>query len=199
MVDGVRGLSHHPSEEGEGMSATDAPGPSTATPGTVDFSARHSRTGASSRDEVRATRSLLGDVRVGSLLLAEGRRRAVTRAFGVPRDEQSLLVTIVLTGAAAGVLRGLVPRRPHLSGADVAIGGSLINATFRGIAGAPSQSMPLAGAMIAFALAAHAIRPAVSGTVREVRIVAHGVRATFSARYGPRPSQPPAATTIGTP
>src|SRR3954462_601014 len=78
----------------------------------------------------------LVDVRVRSLMVREARRRAVTGVFGVPAEEQSLLVTLVLLGAAATVLRGLVPGHlPHPHGADAAVGGVLVNAGLRGIAG----------------------------------------------------------------
>ena len=53
----------------------------------------------------------------------------------------------------------------------------------RGIAGAPSQNVPLAGGLIAFALLSHSLRPAVAGSAREVHALAHGARAAFDARY----------------
>jgi hypothetical protein len=81
--------------------------------------------------------------------MGEARRRVLTRVFGVPRDKQSFLVTAILVGAGATVLRGLAPRRPRLSGSDAAIGSSVLNATLRGVAGAPSRNLPLAGALIA--------------------------------------------------
>ena len=136
-------------------------------------------------DDIGVARSLFVDARVGSLLAADARQRVVTRVFGVPRDDQSLVVTLILTGAVATVLRGFVPRPwPRPSGADAAIGGSLLNATFRGIAGAPARNMPLAGALIAFAMLSHSVRPAVAGTAHEVRALAREVRAAFGARYG---------------
>jgi len=64
------------------------------------------------------------------------------------------------------------------------IGSSLVNATFRGVAGARSQTMPLAGALIASALLSHSLRPAVAGSAREVRALAREVRAAGGARYG---------------
>src|SRR4051794_22437882 len=50
------------------------------------------------------------DVRVRSLMVREARRRVITRMLA-RAEEQSLLVTLVLLGAAATVLRGLVPGR----------------------------------------------------------------------------------------
>jgi hypothetical protein len=136
-------------------------------------------------DEFGAATPSLADVRVRSLLMAEGRRRAVTRVVGVPRDDQSFLVTMVLIGAVATLLRDLAARpRPRPSGADAAIGGAVLNATLGGIAGAPSQNMPLAGPLIAFAVLSHSVRPAVAGSAREVRALAREVRRAFRALFG---------------
>lgn len=125
------------------------------------------------------------DLRVWSLLAGEARRRSITRVFGVPGDEQSLLVTVALLGAGAAVLRSLVPPIPvhPLSGSDLAIGGSLVNATLRGVAGAPAQAMPLAGLLIAFAVVGHATRPAIEGVVRDVKAAARATHAAFVGRY----------------
>jgi hypothetical protein len=162
------------------MSAT-----STATPGRVQTGARQEQGEAFNRDEVGGAKLLFVDVRVRSHLMGEARRLVVTRVFGVPREDQSFLVTMILIGAAGTVLRGFAARPwPHPSGADAAIGGSLLNATFRGIAGAPSQTIPLAGALIAFAVLSRSLRPAVAGSAREVRALARQARAAFGDRYG---------------
>jgi hypothetical protein len=166
------------------MSATDAPRASTAMPGTVQRSARDGQAAAFNGGEVGVARMLFVDVRVRSLLLGEARRRAVTRAFGVPPDGQSLLVTMILLGAAGSVVRGFAPRPwPRPSRAHAAVGGSLLNTMLRGIAGAPSRNVPLAGGLIVFALLSHSLRPAVAGSAREVQALAHEVRSAFGARY----------------
>ena len=129
-------------------------------------------------------RMLLVDVGVRSLLIGDARRRAVTRVFGVPPDDQSLLVTMILLGALGTVARGLAPRQlPRPSGTHAAVGGTLVNTALRGIAGAPSGSMPLAGGLIAFALLSHSLRPTVAGSLREVRAFAHGIGSAFGVRY----------------
>jgi hypothetical protein len=131
-----------------------------------------------------AARMLLVDVGVRSLLIGEARRRAVTRVFGVPPDDQSLLVTLILLGAVARVARGLAPRQfPRPSRTHVAVGGTLMNATLRGIAGAPSAGVPFAGGLIAVAVLSRSLRPAVAGTLHEVRAFAHGMGTVFGVRY----------------
>ena len=125
------------------------------------------------------------DMRVWALLLGEARRRTLTRLYGVPSDQQSFLVTVALLGAGGAVLAGLVPHPSlHATRTDAAIGGTLVNATLRGVAGAPSQTMPLAGALIAFAIIGHALRPAVAGTIHDVEVFTHRMRSAFTARYG---------------
>src|SRR4051812_30534756 len=117
-----------------------------------------------SATEAGGARLFAVDMRVRSLLMGEARQRVVTRTFGIPRDEQSVLVTVILMGAVATVVRGLAAgpwRRP--SGADAAMGGALLSGTLRGIAGPPSRHIPLAGGLIAFGVLSHSLRPAVAG------------------------------------
>jgi hypothetical protein len=127
---------------------------------------------------------LFMDVRLRSLLLAEARHRALTRVFGTRAEDQSALATLILLGAGAAVLRDLLPKPwPHPSRRDAVIGGSLMNASLRGLAGAPSKGMPLAGGLIAAAILTHSLRPTLVGSAREVRALTRQVRAMFGARY----------------
>ena len=139
----------------------------------------------SNPDDVHGAQLLFVDMRVRSLMMRQARQGAVTRVFGVPRADQSFLATMILLGAVAAVLKELTPRPwPHATGAEARIGASLVNVAFRGIAGAPSANMPLAGGLIAFALLSHSVRPAVAGSAREIRALTREVRAAFGARYG---------------
>jgi hypothetical protein len=126
---------------------------------------------------------LFMDVRLRSLLIAEARHRAITRVFGTRTEDQSAFATLILLGAGAAVLRDLLPRPWHPSRRDAVLGGSLMNASLRGLAGAPSKGMPLAGGLIAAAILSHSLRPAVVGSAREVRAMTRQVRAAFGARY----------------
>jgi len=166
------------------MSASDALRASTATPGAAPTGGRDEHGVALNGGGVGGARLLLVDVGVRSLLMGEGRQRVLTRVFGVPREDQSFLATVILIGAGATVLRGFAPRLPRVSGADAAMGGSLLNATLRSAAGAPSQNIPLAGALIAVGVLSHSLRPAVAGSAREVRALARAVRVALGARYG---------------
>jgi hypothetical protein len=139
---------------------------------------------ATAFDELGEVGQAFVDVRVRSLLVGEVRRRGVTRAFGVPAEDQSLLVTMILLGAVATVLRKFVARpMPHASGADAALGGVLLNVALRGFAGPPSRAMPLAGALVAVAVAAHSVRPVVAGSVREIRRLPREVGTVLGVRH----------------
>ena len=136
-----------------------------------------------SQNDDSVARMLFVDVGVRSLLLGEARRRAVTRVFGVAPEDQTLLVTLILVGAAGTVARGLAPALPRPSRMHAAVGGTVANTALRGIAGAPAATVPLAGGLIAFALLSHSLRPAVAGAIREVRVFAHGIGSAFGVRY----------------
>jgi hypothetical protein len=136
-----------------------------------------------SQTDESVARMLFVDVGVRSLLAGEARRRAVTRLFGIPAEDQSLLVTVIVLGAAGTVVRGFVPRLPRPSGTHAAMGGTLLSTTLRGIAGPPSATVPLAGGLIALALVSHSLRPTVAGAVHEVRALAHAIGSAFGARY----------------
>src|SRR3954464_8754530 len=115
------------------MSATDSQQASRATPGAAQTGARPDGAAfngaAFNGDGVHGASLLFVDMRVRSLLMHEVRSGVVTRVFGVPRDDQSLLATMIFAGAAATVLGGVVPRPwPRPTGADAKIGGSLVNA-----------------------------------------------------------------------
>ena len=126
----------------------------------------------------------LVDVRVRSLLMREARRRAVSGVFGIPAEEQSFLVTLLLLGAAATVLRGLVPGHlPHAQGADAAVGGAVVNTALRGIAGAPSSAMPLAGGLIALAMVSHSVRPSLAVCVHEICKLPREFEAVLGVRH----------------
>ena len=135
------------------------------------------------RNEVAGAGQFVADRRVEALLVGEMRRRVVTRTFGIPRDEQSLLVTIILAGSVATALGGLVARPlPRPSGVDALAGGAVLNAALGAMAGT-SRTAPLAGGLITFAVVAHALRPVMSGSARRGRALLHELRAAYDTRY----------------
>jgi hypothetical protein len=162
------------------MSTTDDPGASMATPVTARTDDHTQPGSASVRDGVGDARSVVVNMRVASILMSYAHQRAVTRMFGVRAEDQSSLVTITLLGTVATVAAGVAVRLvPRPSGTDLAIGSAVANTGLRGIAGPPAAGIPLAGALIAFAVVAHSLRPAVAGTVHEIRRGVHECRTAF--------------------
>ena len=166
------------------MSTNRASPASITTPGTVQTGASEEQGVAFSGDGFSGAGQLYADVRTGSLLIHEAHQRVVTRVLGLRRDEQSLLVTVILIGAVATALRDLAaPLWPHPSAAQAAIGTSVLNATLRGLAGPPSRNVPLAGAIMACAVLSHSLRPAFAGSARQIGTLFREVRGALGARY----------------
>jgi hypothetical protein len=138
--------------------------------------------------KVGGVKLLFSDVRVALLVMGEVPGLVVGRVFGIPRKDQTFLVTVLTIGALAAILRDGVARLPFLrarpSIADAGMGAALVNATLRGIAGVPSREGPAAGGLIAFAVLAHSVRPllrrVVAGSGRDINALVHGAE----HRYG---------------
>jgi hypothetical protein len=162
------------------------------TPGEVQTGAREKAT-AGDRDELFGARLFVSDVdralsavRVAFLLTDEAYGRVVARVFGIPKGKQTVLVKLIMTSALATVVGGYAPRLPRIrpSAVGTASGGAVLNTALRAIAGAPSQNMPAAGALIGLALLGHGIRRGIGSTAtrtsREVHTAVHGAE----TRYG---------------
>jgi hypothetical protein len=123
--------------------------------------------------------------------------RAVGRAFGVSGEGSTLLTLIVIGAAARGVRRVFAaPRKqirkarssPNLAG-NTMIATAAFKETVDSIAGRPSRDKPFAAALIVVAVVMHYFRPAVAGSLGDLRksvraVVAQGLRLRtwFAAR-----------------
>ena len=123
--------------------------------------------------------------------------RAVGRAFGVSGEDSTLLTLVVIGLVARGVRRAFAAPRteirkarssPNLAG-DTMIAAAAFKETVDSIAGPPSRDTPFAAALIVVAVLTHSFRPAVAGSLAELRksiraVVTHGLRlrAWFTAR-----------------
>lgn len=171
------------------MNVIDAPLSSTVRPADVQTGARQTGTVAN-REQLAGARLFASDVehvvcdaRLAFLLVDHAWEGVLARVFGVPRENQSVLVKVLMTGALATVAGGYVARLPltRPSSVDTAVGGSVLNATVRGLAGAPSRSIPAAGALITLAVLRRSIRSALAGPPRWL---VHGAK----DRYGHHPA-----------
>jgi hypothetical protein len=136
-----------------------------------------------------------------SLLLDDARRRTMERVLGIPRDENSGLVTLIALVVVISALQSRAPSRPARPGVSgVGFGfGSLLEAAYA-VAGPSARESSNFGTLLAFALVAATARVAVRKTVHGVRGVSHQAYAEFHHRYGHlirpnrrrRPAFPPA-------
>jgi hypothetical protein len=121
---------------------------STAAPGSTSHKAPN--VGAPGAGQV-----FLGDARLAVAALNQGRHLAVTRVFGVPREQANLLTFVLALGAASGAsatARRVVRGPFALSGSDATIGGILIREAVLGIAGPAARKVPLAGTILTVAM-----------------------------------------------
>jgi hypothetical protein len=122
---------------------------------------------------------------------------AVARAFGVSGEGSTLLTLIVIGSAARGVRRVFAaPRKqvrkarssPNLAG-NTMIATAAFKETVDSIAGRPSRDTRFAAGLIVFAVLTHSFRPAVAGSLGDLRksvraAITQGLRlrSWFSAR-----------------
>ena len=142
-------------------------------------------------------RLLVGDLIILFRLLV----RVVGKAFGVSGEGSTLLTLIVIGSVARAVGRAFTApgtqartqvrkarSSPNFAGNTV-IATAAFKETVDSIAGQPSRDTPFAAALIAFAVLAHAFRPAVAGSVGALRksvraVITRGLRlrTEFAAR-----------------
>ena len=141
--------------------------------------------------EAPTLNSFVVDMRVAALLAGNARRRVVTRVLGLPAEDQTFLVSLAVLGGAATVLAGFAARPlPRLTGRDLAMGGAVVNTGLGGLAGPPSAAVPLAGALIGFALLAHSVRPTLARSAHGVVRLEHDARTAFQTFLGELPRRP---------
>lgn len=107
------------------------------------------------------------------------------RMFGIPRDEDSGLVTLFALAVVMSALQSRVPSRPARPGAsDVVFGFGLLRESAYAVAGPWARESSNFGTLLAFALAGATARIAVRKTAHGVKSVSHQAYAEFHHRYG---------------
>jgi hypothetical protein len=126
-------------------------------------------------------------VRVASIVTGQASGFVVTRVFGVPKDDQTVLVKALLNGTAATAVGGIVGEvplvRPTASGL-FALGG-VLDAGLRALVGQPSEGMPAVGALVGLAVTAAAAHVAYARSSHGAAAMAHAV----AHRYGRDPAR----------
>ena len=140
------------------------------------------------RDQLPTGRRLLfGDLIIVLRVVNEARRRLVTRVFGVPK-EGTFLVTVVALGAVADGLHGATARavkaKATPSVGDTFIGAIVVKETVASITGSRARDRRFVGALIATAVVAKSLKPALEGSFRHVKARARRTQATVRRLYG---------------
>jgi hypothetical protein len=153
-------------------------------------------------ERVSSARLLVGDGIIVVGLLNERRHRIMATVFGVSRYDSNVLTLFVIAAFAAALRRAAAAPRTQVRKArssptakgDTMIGAAVVKETLDSIAGHPSSDTSSAAALIAFAVVAHALRPAIARALRAVRqsvrglkAAAHSIRAVMR-RWGISPS-----------
>jgi hypothetical protein len=122
----------------------------------------------------------LTDSRLALAVLNHLRYQALNRAFGVSRDQASVLSVVLLLGAADTAyeatrrIRGM---RVRLSGGDAAVGAIALRDAALGIAGPSSREIPGFGTLVALAILGGIAAPGLRQTARRMRAAEQRLRA----------------------
>ena len=142
-------------------------------------------------NQLSGARLFLTDAEVAGRVLNEFRHRFIERTLGIQTRESSLssvLITMIALGAVAQGIQGAgakvreVQSSPSLG--DVLIGGAIAKHSIRSVAGVLPENTAPFGALVVFALLAHAARPTVEGTYQRVSAQRRRFRAAIRGRYG---------------
>jgi hypothetical protein len=114
----------------------------------------------------------LADSRLALAVLNHLRYQALNRALGLSREQANVLTAVVLLSVADGAYeatRRISGMRPHVSGADAAIGAAALREASLTMAGPSVRAIPGLGALVAFAILGGFAAPAVRRTVHRMR------------------------------
>ena len=157
--------------------------------GTHDIASTGSASGiALSRIEELGGASLLrSDLRVALLLANEARYRTIERVFGVPRDQANLVTLIGAVTLAAAVhdkVKLMITGPGGPTRGEALIGANALKDLVYAIGGPSARDTPLLGTLVATAVIGGLARPAVRGSVKEIKAFSHGIKGSFGHRYG---------------
>ena len=141
----------------------------------------------SRREDLGGARLLLSDLRTAFLLANEARYRTIERVFGVPRDQANLVTLIGAVTLAAAVrdkVELMVTGPGGPTRGDALIGANVLKDLVYAIGGPSTRDTPLFGTLVATAVIRGLARPAVRGSVREIKAFSHEIRGSFDHRYG---------------
>ena len=128
----------------------------------------------------------LADSRLALVVLNQLRYLFLKRLLGASREQANVLTAVLLLGAADGAYETArrVARTPlGVSGADAAMGASVLREAAFTAAGPGSRRAPRFLPLVAFAIAAGVAAPGLRRASRSLRAVEHRKRLEHMARY----------------
>ena len=144
---------------------------------------------ATTSAEFGASQLFLTDSRLVLSLLNHLRHQALGRTLGLSREQANVLTAVVLLGAADGAYeatRRITGIRPHVAGADAAIGAAALREASLSMAGPSVRAIPGFGALVAFAILGGFAVPALRRTAQRVRTARQRLRAAEARLRGER-------------
>jgi len=139
---------------------------------------------APTRTEFGAPQLFYTDARLVFAMLNHLRYQALNHTLGLSREQANVLTIVVLLAAADGAYettRRITRMRPHVSGADAAIGAAAVREASLSLAGPSVRAIPGLGALVGLAILGRFALPAVRQAARKVRATEQRLRA-FEAR-----------------
>jgi hypothetical protein len=144
-------------------------------------------TAGAGRSDFSAGRLFLADSRLAIGALNYGRHQALTRAFGVQREEANLLTFVLLVSAGPPMVAVLwrAVRAPlaMATGANAGIGAFALRAATRGVTGPAAAQVPQVEALLALAIAGGVAVPQLRRAFRGLRQAEHHVRRHRESMY----------------
>ena len=119
------------------------------------------------------------DVVMTLAVLKEAQYLVLRRFFGVSRGQANLLAAVLVLGSADAAyvtVRHVLHQPMAVTGADVAMGGSVLREVAYGVAGPGARGVPFFGALVAGGLVAGLAVPSVRRAMHGVRRAEHRIR-----------------------
>jgi hypothetical protein len=135
---------------------------------------------ATSSTEFGTSQLFFSDARLVFAMLNHLRYQALQNTLGLSRAQANVLTAVVLLGAADGAYeatRRITGIRPHVAGADAAIGAAALREASLSMAGPSVRAIPGLGALVAFAILGGFVAPALRRIGRRVRAAEQRLRA----------------------
>ena len=135
---------------------------------------------ASTSTDFGASQLFYTDARVVFAMLNHLRYQALRHTLGLSREQANVLTAVVLLSAADGAYeatRRITAIRPHVSGADAALGAAAMREASLSMAGPSVRAIPGLGALVAFALFGGFAAPGLRRTGQRVRAGQQRMRA----------------------